>query len=254
MLRRSDVRANSADGAGAPQPGVPLDLYINVVDTGHACRPLNGVAVDIWHANAHGLYSDEPAQNTSGGTSASSADTSGDDWLRGFQITGGDRGLRSHPADGEVSFRTIWPGWYAGRAIHIHVRVRRLSSNGTTIAGYTTQIFFSDSDNDRVLTGAAPYNTRNPETDRTTDENDSVLASADHATNVVAVRGSVATGFRATFNIALSDAEAGAADSLAQTGAAAAPPGPAEPADRARSRHPRAHRLARNSSTRAAAC
>jgi len=125
-----------------------------------------------------------------------------------------------------VSFRTIWPGWYSGRAIHIHVRVRRLSSSGATIAGYTTQIFFSDTDNSHVLTAAAPYSSRSPQTDPTTDENDTVLRSSDHATNVVTVKGSVAGGFSAVFNIAVSDGEVSATGSLGRpsAGAGGAPP------------------------------
>jgi protocatechuate 3,4-dioxygenase beta subunit len=210
MLRRSDVRANSH--GGARQSGVPLSLYINVYDSSNGCAPLNGVAVDIWHANAHGLYSDESSQQAGGGTSG--GDTISDNWLRGYQITGKDRGLRSKPVRGQVSFKTIWPGWYSGRAIHIHVRVRKLSTGGATIAGYTTQIFFSDADNDHVLTGASPYRSRSPETDPTTDENDTVLSSADVATNVVKVKGSIAMGYAATFNIALTTAEVDAQGSL----------------------------------------
>jgi protocatechuate 3,4-dioxygenase beta subunit len=217
MLHRSDVRASSK--GGGLQAGVPVDLYINVVDSSRGCRPLDGVAVDIWHANAHGLYSDESSQAAGGGTSSAAGDTIADNWLRGYQVTGKDRGLRHRAVSGQVSFRTIWPGWYTGRAIHIHVRVRRLTASGATIAGYTTQIFFSDADNDRVLTGVAPYNARSPQKDPTTDENDSVLSSADDATNIVAVRGSVGKGFSATFNIALDDAEVAATGSLARPNA-----------------------------------
>ena len=159
------MSAPTPPSGGARQTGVPLDLYINVVDTTNGCSALDGIAVDIWHANAHGVYSDEPSQAAGGGTSSAAGNTSADNWLRGYQITGKDRGLRTSPVAGQVSFRTIWPGWYTGRAIHIHVRVRKLSSTGATIAGYTTQIFFSDADNDRVLAGAAPYNTRSPQKD-----------------------------------------------------------------------------------------
>jgi protocatechuate 3,4-dioxygenase beta subunit len=214
MLRRSNVLANAH--GGGEQAGVPLDLYINVVDSNNDCKPLNGVAVDIWHANAHGLYSDESSQAAGGGTSSAASDTITDNWLRGYQITGADRGLHRKPVHGQVSFKTIWPGWYTGRAIHIHVRVRKLSHGGSTIAGYTTQIFFSDADNDRVLTGAAPYNTRSPRKDPTTDENDSVLTSAHVATNVVKVTGSIKDGFTTTFNIALDQAEVDATGSLAR--------------------------------------
>jgi protocatechuate 3,4-dioxygenase beta subunit len=203
MLHRSDVRPNAR--GGGRQAGVPIRLMINVFDSSNGCKPLNRVAVDIWHANAHGLYSDESSKQAGGGTGG--GDTIADNWLRGYQITGKDRGIHRKPVDGQVSFTTIWPGWYAGRTIHIHVRVRKLSDSGVTIAGYTTQIFFSDADNDRVLTRAAPYNTRSPQKDPTTNENDTVLSAADFATNIVTVTGSIARGFDTTFNVALDNAE-----------------------------------------------
>jgi protocatechuate 3,4-dioxygenase beta subunit len=224
MLRRSDVRANTPGAKTAPgvaQDGVPLELTINVLEGG---EPLSGVAVDIWHANAHGLYSDESSQAAGGGTSG--GDTSGENYLRGYQITGKDRGIKAAPVAGQVSFKTIWPGWYTGRAIHIHVRVRKLSEHGATIAGYTTQIFFSDADNEAVLSGAAPYNARSPQSDPTTDENDTVLRSADIATNVVAVAGNLSDGFTATFTIDLNNAEVAASGSLGRPNADGPPTGP----------------------------
>jgi protocatechuate 3,4-dioxygenase beta subunit len=224
MLHRSNVLANSH--GGSRQQGVPLKLYINVLDTS-AKRPVNGLAVDIWHANAHGVYSDESSQQAGGGTSSAAGDTSNDNWLRGYQITGKDKGLQQHPVHGQVSFETIWPGWYTSRAIHIHVRVRKLSTSGATIAGYTTQIFFSDADNNRVLTGAAPYDSRSPQKDTTTDENDTVLQSSDRVTNIVSVKGSIRRGFAATFNIIVDNAEVSAKGSLSRpsSGGGAPPAG-----------------------------
>ena len=213
---------------GGHQAGVPLRLTINVVDSNQGCEPLDDVAVDIWHANAHGLYSDESSQQAGGGST--SGDTISDNWLRGYQITGQDRGLKHRPVHGQVSFTTIWPGWYTGRAIHIHVRVRKLSHRGATIAGYTTQIFFSDADNDRVLTGAAPYNTRSPQNDPTTDENDTVLTRADFATNIVNVNGSIEHGFKTTFDIALDNVEVDAKGSLGRPNTGGPPGGGSPPA------------------------
>jgi protocatechuate 3,4-dioxygenase beta subunit len=179
-------------------------------------KPLNGLGVDIWHANAHGIYSDESSQQSGGGDTSSQEDTISDNFLRGYQITGEDKGIHAKPVKGQVSFRTIWPGWYTSRAIHIHVRVRKLHSSGATIAGYTTQIFFSDADNDAIFTGAAPYNTRDPEDDATTDENDTVLTKADFATNIVTVTGSVTDGFAATFNVVVTEAETQTTGSLSR--------------------------------------
>ena len=217
MLHRSDVRANTGSATtlpGAVQPGVPLLLAIRVLDASRSSSPLDGVAVDIWHANALGLYSDESVQQVGGGTTAQS--TNGENFLRGYQITGEDPGIYRKATAGQVSFRTIWPGWYSGRAIHIHVRVRKLSGSGATIAGYTTQIFFSDADNYRVLSGVAPYNTRSPQRDPTTDESDTVLQTSEFTTNVVPVRGTVTSGFRTTFTIRLDASETTVTGSLAR--------------------------------------
>jgi protocatechuate 3,4-dioxygenase beta subunit len=190
MLRRFDVRANTASASassGTTQAGVPLALKINVRDASSG-GAINGAHVDIWHANAYGLYSDEGGQP--GGSS-----TAGQNFLRGYQVTGVDAGA----------------GWYQGRAIHIHVRVRTYDG-GAVATNYTTQIFFSDADNDTVLSGAAPYSTRSPKTDPTSDETDNVLTSSAHATNVVPVTGSVPDGFSATFTIGLTGVASNAAD------------------------------------------
>jgi protocatechuate 3,4-dioxygenase beta subunit len=203
MLRRFDVRGNTASAssnAGAVQAGVPLTLTINVLDAANG-GAINGAHVDIWHANAYGLYSDEAGQP--GGS------TNGQNFLRGYQVTGVDPGVNASPANGRVTFKTIWPGWYSGRAIHIHVRVRTYNGSAP-VANYTTQIFFSDADNTRVLAGAGPYNTRSPQSDPTTDETDNVLTSAADATNIVPVTGSVADGFAATFTIGLSGVDSSA--------------------------------------------
>jgi protocatechuate 3,4-dioxygenase beta subunit len=81
MLRRADIRANTKTARtspGARQKGVALKLTINVRDANNR-KPLDGVAVDIWHANAHGLYSDETSQQAGGYTS--DGDTSGQNFL-----------------------------------------------------------------------------------------------------------------------------------------------------------------------------
>jgi len=124
-------------------------------------------------------------------------------------VTGADAGLASSPVDGQVSFKTIWPGWYSGRAIHIHVRVRTYDSAGNVATNYTTQIFFSDAANNAVLSGAAPYTTRSPQSDPTTDENDNVLTSSAKETNVVSATGSNSTGYDATFTIYLTGVKGG---------------------------------------------
>src|SRR5262245_1741116 len=106
LLRRFDVRNNTSTAsasAGVVQAGVPLALKINVLDASSG-GVINGAHVDIWHANAYGLYSDEQGQ--SGGTSSVSGNTGGQNFLRGYQVTGVDAGALAAPVDGQVNFKT----------------------------------------------------------------------------------------------------------------------------------------------------
>lgn len=126
LLERSGIRAD-ADGSNR-QPGVPLELTVEVVHHDRGCAPVVGATVDVWQANAHGDYSDV------------SAPTRGHQWLRGHQVTDGD---------GIVTFRTIYPGWYPGRTIHVHFKVRTFEDEAVTYE-FTSQLFFDQGTNDAV--------------------------------------------------------------------------------------------------------
>jgi protocatechuate 3,4-dioxygenase beta subunit len=127
-IAKERVRRNITDG----HPGTPLTLRLAVVDA-TTCRPINGAAVDVWHADAAGLYSGF-------GAGASSRT-----FMRGIQRT---------DAKGLAVFRTVYPGWYMGRTVHIHVKVH---VGGRVV--HTGQLYFRD-----VLTDAvyrkAPYSKR----------------------------------------------------------------------------------------------
>src|SRR5437764_9530482 len=127
------VRRNITEG----RPGTPLLLHLTVVDAS-TCRPIKGAAVDIWHADAGGIYSRETVENTVGQT-----------FMRGIQRTN---------AHGLATFQTVYPGWYTGRTVHIHVKVH---IGGNVV--HTGQLFFHDSLTDAVYR-AAPY-TRRPNRD-----------------------------------------------------------------------------------------
>jgi protocatechuate 3,4-dioxygenase beta subunit len=140
-----DVRLNRSDlTSGTTRPGVvnglPLLLKFGVFTVaGNACTPLAGAVVDVWHADAVGVYSDEQVQNTLGET-----------YLRGYQFT---------DQAGAASFTTIYPGWYPGRTVHVHFKVRIFSASGATTFEFTSQVFFDDTITDLVLANA-PYNSR----------------------------------------------------------------------------------------------
>ena len=125
-LFRSDIR----DG----KPGTLLNLGIKVVNTHAGCAPVSDANVEIWHVDAAGNYSEHGSQTTQ-------------NFLRGIQTTNGS---------GDVSFTTIFPGWYQGRATHIHIEV--------TIGGTSrkvTQIAFPESVNNTVYRLRRLRRTRN---------------------------------------------------------------------------------------------
>jgi uncharacterized protein (TIGR03437 family) len=175
-LNRSDIRTYPSDGS--IRPGALLNLKVNVVnESGSACVPLAGARVDIWHCDAGGTYSDEAANNSSGKK-----------FLRGYQTT---------DDTGAVSFTTIYPGWYSGRTVHIHFRVRTYSGS-TKLDEFVAQIFFDDTLTDTVFK-SAPYNTR-PNRD-TRNSNDMVLTGTRSGAIVYADVTQTATGYGATATI-----------------------------------------------------
>lgn len=129
-LDRSDIRSDP--GSGEVSIGAPLDLAFHVSRIAEgSCVPLAGAVVDIWHCDARGVYSDVQDPGF---------DTRGQKFLRGSQVT---------DADGVARFATIYPGWYRGRAVHIHFKVR---SAPDAVPGFdfTSQLFFDDELTDRV--------------------------------------------------------------------------------------------------------
>ncbi len=139
MLNRSDIRSDP--DTGEVKSGAPLALIFRVSEIGSsACTPLAGALVDVWHCDADGVYS---------GVTDRSFDTKGQKWLRGYQVT---------DANGTAAFTTIYPGWYPGRTIHIHFKVRT-APDAAQGHEFTSQLFFDDALSDQVLS-QPPYNTR----------------------------------------------------------------------------------------------
>lgn len=137
-LERSDIRSDPGDGALSA--GVPLDLEFQVSRIGAGgCVPLMGAVVDIWQCDALGVYSD--VRDTRQGF-----DTVGRKFLRGHQVT---------DAQGLARFTSIYPGWYQGRTVHVHFKIRTAPSDGRGYE-FTSQLYFDDAVTDRVLE-RAPY-------------------------------------------------------------------------------------------------
>ena len=133
------VRRNVTEG----RPGLRLDLRIKIVNA-ETCKAMRNAAVEIWHCDALGKYSGFAQEGTAGKT-----------FMRGIQRT---------DKNGVAVFRTIYPGWYQGRALHIHLKAftgGRVSSS-KFIGGdeqHTGQLFFKESVTDRVAK-LSPYNRR----------------------------------------------------------------------------------------------
>lgn len=138
MPNRSDLRSSD----GTIQEGIPLHLNLNVydVDDDGSCVPFSGAKVDIWEANPQGIYSGVAEDGTKG-----------KDFLRGYQIT---------DDNGTVQFTTVYPGWYEGRAIHIHVKVRSAEALQNPFE-WTSQFYLNNSINEQVHK-QPPYSDHGP--------------------------------------------------------------------------------------------
>ena len=144
MLNRSDIRTDPV--TGAVSAGIPLALTFNVSRVANsACTPLTGAYLDVWHCDATGTYSDVSGSSRK--------------FLRGYQIT---------DANGVAAFTTIYPGWYSGRAVHIHFKLR-LFAGSTKTYEFTSQFFFDDSLTDSVYT-QSPYSSRGSRNTRNTND------------------------------------------------------------------------------------
>ncbi|MDQ3302977.1 MAG: intradiol ring-cleavage dioxygenase [Actinomycetota bacterium] len=177
-LDRSDIREE--------REGVPLELTFNVsqVDEGDitACGPLAGAVVDIWHCDALGEYSG--VQDNAAGD----FDTTGATFLRGYQLT---------DENGTARFTTIYPGWYQGRAVHIHFTIRD-SAESQQGYEFTSQLYFDDALTDQVHTQGA-YAEKGPRDQRNADDG-IYQGGGDELTLALTESGQ---GYAATFDIAL---------------------------------------------------
>ena len=161
--------------------GTPLFCDLIVVDQDN-CEPLAQAYVEIWHADAQGLYS---------GYDGQAVDTRGETFLRGLQIT---------PTTGQVRFETIYPGWYPGRAVHVHFKVK--------CDGYeeiTSQYYFPDEISRDVYQGRA-YQDRGEQD--TPNPQDRFLQRANSAQDrLITSVERVDSGYRSTLIVSLAKRE-----------------------------------------------
>lgn len=177
-LNRSDIRSDPA--SGAVKAGVPLALTFRVSRiSGGACTPLAGAQVDIWHCDALGVYSDATDPGFS---------TVGQKFLRGYQVT---------DATGMARFTTIYPGWYRGRTVHVHFKIRTTPTSARAYE-FTSQLYFDDSLTDRVH-ALAPYASKGQRTLR--NSGDGIFSNGGRQLTLAPTASG--QGYAATFNIGL---------------------------------------------------
>jgi protocatechuate 3,4-dioxygenase beta subunit len=148
------------------RPGTPLQLKVRVLALPD-CAPLEGAAVDVWHCDAGGEYS---GFNGNSLEATQAGGTNDKRFLRGVQITDGD---------GVATFTTVFPGWYEGRTVHIHLKVLEGGTLASTYTGghvaHVGQAFFDEAPTAEIL-AAGPYLIHTGT--RTTNDQDSIYLQA----------------------------------------------------------------------------
>jgi protocatechuate 3,4-dioxygenase beta subunit len=178
-IKRSDIRSDPSDGS--VKEGVQLSLAFAVSKvSGSACLPFADVLVDVWHCDALGVYSD---------VSDPSFQTMGKKFLRGYQVTDGN---------GLAKFTTIYPGWYQGRTVHIHFKIRSDAASSSGLE-FTSQLFFDDAVTDTV-DATQPYAQKGQRTMH--NDGDGIYANGGSQL-LLSLTGDAQRGFASTFEIGL---------------------------------------------------
>ncbi len=177
-LVRSDIKLD--------RTGVAFTINITIKNKNNSCAALSGAIVDIWHCDKDGYYSEY------GGTGMQSVNYTAVHFLRGRQTT---------DANGLVSFTSIFPGWYSGRATHIHVHI--YTATGTSLL--ITQIAFPEGSSSAVV--AVNASTANGYTKGMTgytyNASDNVFSDDTSGAEIATVTGSVAAGYTLAHTISV---------------------------------------------------
>jgi len=197
-LLRGDIREEKA--------GVPLKLRIALVDA-KRCAPLEKAALDIWHCDATGVYS---GFTSSGGGPPGGRGRGGPPRARVTDETRFLRGVQLTDKQGIAEFQTLYPGWYAGRTIHIHLKVRvggsavgQRYSDGHV--SHTGQVFLPEELTEQIAK-LNPYSSHSG-VHRTLQSEDQIFRSQSGAQSIMRVekmaKATNTEGYVATFTVAV---------------------------------------------------
>ncbi|MBI1781677.1 MAG: intradiol ring-cleavage dioxygenase [Sphingobacteriales bacterium] len=177
-LVRSDIRVD--------RTGVGFTVKIYVMNKNTSCSPLANAIVDIWHCDKDGYYSEY------GGSGMQSVDYTGVHFLRGRQTT---------DANGLVTFTSIFPGWYSGRATHIHVHIYNASGTSLLI----TQIAFPEGSTSAVATvngtAGVAYGYNKGMSGYTYNASDNIFSDDTAGAEIGTIAGNISDGYTITQNI-----------------------------------------------------
>ena len=173
------VRRDITEG----KPGLPLTLTITLENTNADCAPIVGAAVYIWHCDKDGEYS--------GYSSSQNGNHAGETYLRGIQVS---------DANGQVSFTTIYPGWYAGRITHIHMQAY-LNDKLTVTATATSQFAFPQ-DATTAVYNSSLYVGHGQNTSVTSFAADNVFSDGT-TYQMLSLTGDAANGYAATIKVGI---------------------------------------------------
>jgi protocatechuate 3,4-dioxygenase beta subunit len=177
-LNRSDIRSDPDTGVVEAGATLALAYAVSRIDAS-SCTPFAGALVDVWHCNALGVYSD---------VNDPSGSTVGQQFLRGYQVT---------DADGMARFITVYPGWYSGRAVHIHFKIRTDAGADAGLE-FTSQLFFDDAQSAAVYS-RDPYAAKG--TPDTPNSNDGIYGQSGGQTLLTVVEDG--DGYASTFEIGI---------------------------------------------------
>lgn len=180
-LNRSDLRIDPSNNSVSPGVALRLTLFVSQIKN-NTLMPLPGATVDVWHCDALGSYSDVRENASSAG------DTRGRKFLRGYQVS---------DAQGKVEFQTIYPGWYQGRTVHLHYKIR---TNPKSEVGHelTSQLYFDEAITDAVH-AQAPYSQKGKRDTR--NSNDGIFSRG--GKDLLLTLGQDAQGYHGVYKVGL---------------------------------------------------